>query len=235
MTWRLARSLETLRAEIDRAAPKRSKASDGTLGDPAHASRCSRHNPNAAGVVTAFDCTHDPANGCDIHARVRAYLVQPLTRIHPELEYVISNRQVFKRQNNFKPEAYTGENPHDKHAHFGVGRGTDCAPTVPYDSLQPWNFMTSPEEDDDVLTFAWFKDDRPADAAAGFKPIAGTHLYAIDGAFLIHQTGASWKKRQELGAYLGAKPLLWNTSSTPWGYAWISGYSVVDGPLKGIQ
>ena len=45
MTWRLARSLETLRAQINRIAPNRSKVSDGTIGDAKHASRSSDHNP----------------------------------------------------------------------------------------------------------------------------------------------------------------------------------------------
>lgn len=236
MAWRLAKSLETLRTEINKAAPNRSKASDGTLGDPAHAARCSRHNPNAAGVVTAFDCTNDPVNGCPIHVWAREYVKHP-EKIHPELEYIISNREVFKRRNGFKPELYTGTNPHDKHAHFGVGRGTDCAPTTPYDSTQIWGIVPGTdhqEDDDDVITFAYFKDDRPANAATGFKPVVGTHLYAIDGAFMIHQTAASWQKHKALAAALGKKPALWNGSTTPWGYAQISGCSVVDGPLRGL-
>jgi len=41
MSWRLARSLEPLRNEVNAAAPNRSKASDGTIGDTAHSSRAS--------------------------------------------------------------------------------------------------------------------------------------------------------------------------------------------------
>jgi|HigsolmetaAR201D_1030396.scaffolds.fasta_scaffold15936_2 hypothetical protein len=49
MAWRLARSLEQLRRQIDAAYPGRSKASDGTIGDVAHSQRNSDHNPDAYG------------------------------------------------------------------------------------------------------------------------------------------------------------------------------------------
>ncbi|MQB02542.1 MAG: hypothetical protein GEU78_20460, partial [Actinobacteria bacterium] len=71
MAWRVARSLLTLRDQVDAAAPNRSKRSDGTIGDAAHASRSSDHNPwvkdGATGVVTAIDLTHDPAGGANMH------------------------------------------------------------------------------------------------------------------------------------------------------------------------
>lgn len=134
MVWRIARSLSTLRTEINAWAPNRSRISDGTIGDPAHQARASRHNPNRHGVVTALDITHDPKGGCDIHALARRLVKTP----HPELEYVISNGQIAKRRTGFKWEPYTGANKHNLHAHFAVGRGTDADPQPPYDSTQPW-------------------------------------------------------------------------------------------------
>lgn len=143
MTWRLARSLETLRAEVNGYAPKRSKASDGTIGDPAHASRASRHNENRYHVVTAVDITHDPAGGCDIHAIARRLVRVP----HPELEYVISDGEVAKRRNKFRWEPYRGTNAHRKHAHFAVGTGPDNDPLPPYDSTLSWGVSLPPEDD----------------------------------------------------------------------------------------
>lgn len=133
MGWRLARSLETLRTEFNAAYPLRSKASDGTIGDPAHASRASRHNKNRYDVVTALDITHDPSSGCDVHAIARRLAKDP----HPELAYIISNGQIASRP-DFTWRSYGGSNPHTAHAHFAVGVGPDSDPRPPYDSTQPW-------------------------------------------------------------------------------------------------
>ena len=143
-SWRLARSLTTLRDEVSRAAPRRSRISDGGIGDAAHASRPSRHNKNRHGVVTAYDITHDPAGGMDVHAFARRHVLDP----HPELEYVISNGQIAKRRTGFRWETYTGKNKHISHAHFAVGVGPDSAPEPPYDSTIPWGVIPSPQEDD---------------------------------------------------------------------------------------
>ncbi|MFC4560957.1 hypothetical protein ACFO4E_03695 [Nocardiopsis mangrovi] len=84
MSWRLARSLATLRAEINTAAPDRSKRSDGSIGDAAHRASASDHNPNAAGVVCAIDITHDPDAGADM-AEVAEQL---RAGGHPALKYL---------------------------------------------------------------------------------------------------------------------------------------------------
>ena len=44
MAWRVARSLDVLLGQLNALAPERSKASDGSIGDAAHASRSSDHN-----------------------------------------------------------------------------------------------------------------------------------------------------------------------------------------------
>lgn len=143
MTWRLAHSLEVLRSELDTLAPHRSKASDGTIGDASHAATASGHNPNAAGVVTAFDATHDPAGGCDIHRIVRERI---LPHPHPDLHYVISNGRIFNRDiGPWTDRPYGGADPHINHAHFSVGQGPDSAPVGPYDDPAPWGVA---QEDD---------------------------------------------------------------------------------------
>ena len=62
-TWRLARSLETLRSQIDEAWPERSIASDGSIGDTSHQASKSDHNP-VNGIVHAIDVTNDPPHEC---------------------------------------------------------------------------------------------------------------------------------------------------------------------------
>ena len=153
MAWRLAKSLITLRNEISDAAPNRSRLSDGTIGDPAHASRASRHNPNRHGVVTAYDATHDPKAGMDIHALARRLVLNP----HPELEYVISNGQIAKRRNGFVWETYRGTNKHTAHAHFAVGRGPDSDPLPPYDSTAAWGVIQTNDKEYDMEPRAFVK------------------------------------------------------------------------------
>ena len=141
MVARLATSLAILRGEFDTLAPQRSRASDGWIGDPAHAARISRHNPNQFGVVTALDITHDPPGGCDVH-NVAGWL---LSHPHPELAYIISDGRIGTPGGGWR--SYGGSNPHTRHAHFGVGVGPDSDPLPPYDSTTPWGLI----KEDDVV------------------------------------------------------------------------------------
>ncbi len=139
MAWRLADSLSQLRSEINTLAPHRSTVSDGTIGDQAHASRASRHNPNGAGVVCALDVTDDPAGGCPIHVIAEQVRSHP----HPNLAYIISNGRVAGRSTGWQWHAYTGSNKHTRHAHFAVGAGPDSAPGTPYDDTTPWGIANA--------------------------------------------------------------------------------------------
>src|SRR5688572_10906117 len=99
--------------------PNRSRASDGTIGDPAHASRRSDHNPDSRGVVLAFDITHDPAHGVDCE-RLYAHLVRVRD---PRVKYVIWRRGITSGNRGPAPwvrRDYTGSNPHDRHLHVSV-------------------------------------------------------------------------------------------------------------------
>jgi hypothetical protein len=132
MGWRLAHSLTSLRGEVNFRWPGRSRASDGTLGDAAHASRTSDHNPNAAGVVRALDIT---AAGIDCPWYAQ-HVVNLGKSGHPALKnhgYVIWDRRAAYASSGWVWKPYTGTNPHTKHCHVSVGR--DAAQ---YDSRQVW-------------------------------------------------------------------------------------------------
>jgi hypothetical protein len=137
--WRTAKSLLTLRNEVNAAAPNRSKRSDGTIGDAAHCQRRSDHNPwvrdGNTGVVTAMDITNDPNDNCDadkIAESIRA-------NEDPRVKYIIWNSRIANSSSiDGKPpwawRPYTGSNPHDKHIHISVKSDKPN-----YDSTAPWN------------------------------------------------------------------------------------------------
>ena len=135
MAWRVAESLKKLRSQINQLAPSRSIASDGTIGDAAHASKDSDHNPRVTdgsiGVVTALEITHDPAGGCDAEKLVKSIVASKDTRV----KYLIYNKQIVS--STVKPwewRPYTGKNPHQKHCHISVK-----SDKVSYDSTENWD------------------------------------------------------------------------------------------------
>lgn len=134
MAWRVARSLDVLLRQLNARYPNRSKASDGSIGDAAHASRASDHNPwYGPGVVTARDFTHDSGAGMDID-RITDELVASRD---PRIKYIIANglisdsRPGIGRPWQWLP--YGGSNPHRKHFHLSVMDNPSCDDTRPWD------------------------------------------------------------------------------------------------------
>ena len=101
--------LELLRA-VDARWPERAKASDGIMGDAAHAARASDHNQG-----DALDITHDEEHGPDLEALADALMGDE--RVH----YVIWDRRI--RNRAYEGGAwrnYDGANPHTKHLHVSI-------------------------------------------------------------------------------------------------------------------
>ncbi len=119
MTWHAVPAVKAALAEATERWPDRNKASDGTIGDPAHSNRTSDHNPDERGHVLAFDLTCDLDNGCDAHKLVR----EAVARGDKRIKYAISERQIWshaRRKEGWRP--YSGPNPHETHAHVSVER-----------------------------------------------------------------------------------------------------------------
>lgn len=134
--WRVAKSLITLRDQINAKWPDRRKDSDGTIGDPSHQSRTSDHNAwikdGPYGVVSAMDITHDPQSGCDSYALAEQLLASRDARI----KYIISNRKIAAGSDGPQPwvwREYAGANPHDHHVHISVKPDK-----AHYDNEAPW-------------------------------------------------------------------------------------------------
>lgn len=137
----VARSILNLFRETNERAPNRNKASDGTIGDAAHAARDSDHNPDGRGIVHAGDVTDDPANGCAAHAlaeslRLRCKRGDEIARV---LTYIISNGRIASRRSNWEWVPYEGPNPHTKHAHLSIDHTAFA---------ENWNGSWWAEEDD---------------------------------------------------------------------------------------
>jgi hypothetical protein len=147
--WRTARALgapggEGLLGEVNARAPNRSKASDGSIGDAAHARTRSDHNPcGCCGVVCARDFTHDPGGGFDADAFAEWLRGRVLAGEEPRLRYVIWNRRIFSGLGQkaapgiWRP--YEGTNPHTHHVHVSVRHGPEC-----YDDRRPWGWWPPP-------------------------------------------------------------------------------------------
>jgi hypothetical protein len=57
--WRPVAGITTLRNQVNKRWPKRDRRSDGIIGDKAHQSRASDHNPDSRGYVHALDIDKD--------------------------------------------------------------------------------------------------------------------------------------------------------------------------------
>jgi hypothetical protein len=136
--WRVAKSLAKLRKQIDAAWPQRSKTSDGTVGDTAHAATASDHNPNKAGVVCAFDITHHPAAGVNCTDIANAIA---LSR-DPRVNFIIWNGQIMSGGHSdraWKWREYKGKNPHTQHMHVSVYQDPKL-----YDQERDWLIEAAP-------------------------------------------------------------------------------------------
>lgn len=155
MRYREAHALEVLHAEVNAAAPNRSRASDGWIGDAAHAVRTSDHNPwvtvAGVGVVRARDFTHDPAHGCDADELAEA--IRQLGRAgHPALTagaYVIRNRRIASASHGWTWRPYDGSNPHTKHVHVSVATAR-----AGFDNERRWGVMAKPKPKPNRVTRA---------------------------------------------------------------------------------
>lgn len=139
-SWRKANALVKKVDAVNRRWPRRDKTSDGTIGDAAHATRNSDHNPwikvGGVGVVRADDIDVDGIDAAWYAEKLR----QMGAAGDPRLAgggYVIYNRRITSP--DFRSwKKYTGSNPHDKHVHTSYSRNA-----AGFDSTAPWDFGTA--------------------------------------------------------------------------------------------
>lgn len=136
-------ALTRLRNEVNAAYPRRDKDSDGWIGDRAHQSRASAHNPDPDGSVDAFDMD------CELNGPGRPYKAAVAHVIsqfekHPAASYWIYNDQISLRSEGWRARSYAYAGPvrnrHTKHVHLETREGHE-------NSTQPWGIKEGEDVD----------------------------------------------------------------------------------------
>lgn len=161
MAWVKVKWIDPMFAALNTVAPNRDKGSDGTIGDLAHASGKSGHNPDdTPGVqaertdadskqeVRALDADADLRQpGITMQDVVNAILRHPADR--DRLIYIIYRGKIYRKANGWEAETYTGTDKHNEHMHASgdpaadedgrpwqsiLNLGADMADTTPADT-----------------------------------------------------------------------------------------------------
>lgn len=156
--WIVVPAALSLRDEYNRLAPGRDKGADGTIGDSAHTSS-SDHTPDEDSDVLRgkdadsineihavdIDSTGPWPDGrsfaqifADVIAGEKAKWLSATDKCR--LKYAIFDRKLYSTDNDFKPVAYGGTDPHTNHAHFSFRYETSCE-----NDTRPWGVY---QEDD---------------------------------------------------------------------------------------
>lgn len=125
----LSRGAARLRTQMNQTFPKRDTRSDGWLGDKAHSSRVSDHNPDRNGIVHAVDLDADFGDPrkdmAQLLAEQLAVHAKGGSKSGKRVKYVIYNRQIWSAKSGWKARKYTGSNPHTTHVHVSVTTASD--------------------------------------------------------------------------------------------------------------
>jgi len=144
MAWVLTSGLSAFRGELNEVFPGRDKSTDGSVGDLAHQTGSSGHNPDRTGKaefkdgdaldeVRAVDIDRDlvPGSKTDWMLVLIRWLIEGMRaerwgKSQP-FRYIIyrpaggSVSYIWHVNTGWASRVYTGSNPHDKHAHFSGG------------------------------------------------------------------------------------------------------------------
>jgi hypothetical protein len=122
----LCKAGQQLREQIDDSFSERKRNSDGWIGDAAHASRPSDHNPDPSnGIVRAIDVDKDfdsrPSTGAYLADQIRLCAKAGDKRI----SYVIFAGKIASSKRAWRWRPYDGINKHDHHIHISFTKEGD--------------------------------------------------------------------------------------------------------------
>lgn len=159
--WVLVACLVALRAEFNRLNPNRDKASDGSIGDTAHAASSSDHNGDESGATPYEDSDNiNEVHAIDVDATgpwprglTMQIIVNHIAAEHragrdDRLQNIIYMGRIISRSWGWDSwHTYSGANPHDKHAHFSARYTTGQE-----NDTTSWGVATLGEADDLVTS-----------------------------------------------------------------------------------
>lgn len=127
----LTPGMKNLGNQFNARWPSRDGASDGAVGDYAHQQGDSGHNPDdtqyhnaewdsdsdSKSEIRAIDVDNDLKDPV-VNMQMVIDHMRRLPNLASVIRYMIYNKKIYKSQNGFNPETYTGSSPHTEHAHF---------------------------------------------------------------------------------------------------------------------
>lgn len=152
-SWILVPCLVTLRNEFNTLAPSRDVSSDGSIGDSAHASSSSDHNPDETGRTPYEDADNiNEVHAIDVDVNLNrtgwtmTKAVDIIVTRHrngydDRLQNVIYNGLIYSESWGWTAKEYTGANPHKLHAHFSAKYITRLE-----NDIKPWGLLNQSED-----------------------------------------------------------------------------------------
>lgn len=130
MGWVVVPNLLEGRTQLNNRFPNRAKNAEGTIGDTSHKGSPSSHNPDETGVpeysdhdgidevrAADFDKNLNDSNGYTMEMMVQRWITLARSGLMPWLRYLIYNKRIWHKRDNFVTRAYTGSDTHENHAH----------------------------------------------------------------------------------------------------------------------
>jgi hypothetical protein len=161
-SWVTIPASDSLTNEFNTAFPARDKASDGSIGDTAHANSSSDHNPDETGATPYEDA--DSIN--EVHAKdidsdlnragwsmqrcVNIIVGEHKAGRDNRLQNVIYNRKIASASWGWTWRDYTGPSAHTEHGHFSFRYGSGSGSGNPENDTSPWGILAAIAEEEDL-------------------------------------------------------------------------------------
>lgn len=139
--WIVVPNLNEAKDQFDKRFPKRDDASDGSIGNTAHSTHASSHNPDKSGYPEWRDGDSKNevrARDFDRDLKDPDYTMESVVQLWVKLaragtlwwvRYIIYNGRIWHKKDGFKTRVYTGANQHTEHMHI-TSDFTEKADTV---------------------------------------------------------------------------------------------------------